>query len=139
MTSEKVKGMFFVGDDLIFVSFELFIWMNFERPCLSWPLNYSNICADFIKITIFSISLSCFMNWSQFRLSVCLKKIEYFQSLQLLLTKMHHRKGRGWKNNTKTKSFFPFYLLVKSLIKGIKGHSIYLYFTLIIFCYFLQW
>ena len=40
------------------------------------------------------------------------------QSLQLLLTKMHHRKGRGWKNNTKTKSFFPFYLLVKSLIKG---------------------
>ncbi len=35
---------------------------------------------------------------------------------------MHHRKGRGWKDKkTKTKSFIPFYLLVKSLIKGKKG------------------
>ena len=33
---------------------------------------------------------------------------------------MHRRKGRGWKNNSKTKSFFPLYLLVKSLIKGKK-------------------
>ena len=34
---------------------------------------------------------------------------------------MHHRKGRGWKNNNnKTKSFLPLYLLLKSLIKGKK-------------------